>query len=141
LEAPFLQSLNYCTGQCWYDNFVVFAAGSSTDVYVGGSFKYNEFGHATDGRGVLENRFAGLGMAGAWNDFTWDAQNTGGGGAMANGGCCQPNLITPNGIHPDQHALATVPGSPLLFFEGSDGGIVRSNGTITDISAQCATRT
>ena len=31
-------------------------------------------------------------------------------------------------LHPDQHALVTVPGQPLQFIAGDDGGVVRSNG-------------
>ena len=41
------------------------------------------------------------------------------------------------GIHPDQHALAVDPANPLLFFEGSDGGVVRSSGKLTNASANC----
>ena len=31
---------NYCTGQCWYDNFVVTPRGHPNWVYVGGSYLY-----------------------------------------------------------------------------------------------------
>ena len=129
-------TINYCTGQCWYDNFVYTPPGFPDFVYVGGSFTYNEFGHGSDGRGVVFASDAGS-TGFLWSDFTWDAQNN----VTPAGTCCQPNAIAPNGIHPDQHALVTVPGNPLLFIEGSDGGIVRSNGSLTDISAQCAART
>jgi hypothetical protein len=43
-------------------------------------------------------------------------------------------------MHPDQHALVTLPGSPTLFFSGSDGGLVRSVSGYSSISAQCAAR-
>ena len=39
-------------------------------------------------------------------------------------------------LHPDQHALVTVPGEPLQFIAGNDGGVVRSNGNYVDASAQ-----
>src|SRR5207248_8733782 len=45
-----------------------------------------------------------------------------------------------NGMHPDQHALVVSPTNPGLFFDGSDGGLVRSSGSFADISAQCAGR-
>ena len=31
-------------------------------------------------------------------------------------------------MHPDQHALAFVPGNPDQFFVGSDGGVIRTSG-------------
>ena len=47
------------------------------------------------------------------------------------GSCCQPNPIALNGMHPDQHALVVSPSNAGLFFEGSDGGLVRSSGSFT----------
>lgn len=126
---------NYCTAQCWYDNVVYTPPGFPDVVYVGGSYSYSECGHGSDCRGVVMASDAGAGNY--WSDMTWDAQNNG----TPAGTCCQPNAIAPNGIHPDQHAILTIPGQPFAFIEGSDGGIVRSNGTLTDISAQCNTRT
>jgi hypothetical protein len=38
----------------------------------------------------------------------------------------------------NQHAIAVNPNNPLQFFEGSDGGVVKSNGTFTNISSQCS---
>ena len=43
-------------------------------------------------------------------------------------------------MHPDQHALAFVPGDPDQFFVGSDGGVIRTSGKYADASAQCDTR-
>ncbi len=34
--------------------------------------------------------------------------------------------------HPDQHAIVTLPGNPFLYWEGSDGGIVNSDGNLAD---------
>lgn len=126
------QNANVCTGQCWYDNFVVTPAGYPDSVYIGGSFDYGNYGFTNDGRGVIYSTDAGV----SFTDLTWDANfkptppNT----------CCQPNPIAPNGIHPDQHALVVSPTNPGLFFEGSDGGLMRSSGSFTDISGQCSTR-
>jgi len=41
-------------------------------------------------------------------------------------------------MHPDSHAIVEVPGSNIAFF-GSDGGIVRSSASFSDISSQCTT--
>src|SRR5438876_11627132 len=41
------------------------------------------------------------------------------------------------GLHPDQHAFVVNPNNPTQFFEGSDGGLMRSDGTFTDISSRC----
>ena len=43
-------------------------------------------------------------------------------------------------MHPDQHALAFVPGNPSQFFVGSDGGVIRTSGQWADASAQCDSR-
>ena len=105
----------YCEGQCWYDNFVYSPAGHPNDVYVGGSFDYS-FYTLYGGRAVLLSQDGGA---------TWTDQTTSANGAV--------------GMHPDQHALITNPANPLQFFEGSDGGVIRSSGQVTDDSASfCA---
>jgi hypothetical protein len=124
------QNIGYCTGQCWYDNFVVTPAGHPDMVYLGGSFSYDTYGFSTNGRGVLLSTDAGL----SFTDMTWDATTA----STPPGSCCQPNPIAPNGLHPDQHALVVSPSNPGLFFEGSDGGLMRSSGSFADISSQCA---
>jgi hypothetical protein len=48
--------------------------------------------------------------------------------------------LHPNGIHPDQHDLVVHPGNPFQFFEASDGGVMRSSGSFTDVSAWCDAR-
>ena len=53
------------------------------------------------------------------------------------GSCCQPNPVAPNGMHPDHHAVVVSQSNPGLFFDGSDGGLVRSDGAFKDISSQC----
>ena len=107
---------DYCETQCWYDNFVVSPAGHPDMVYIGGSFDYNLFGNGiNNGRAVLLSQDAGS----TWTDQTRDTASP------------------TTGIHPDQHALAVDPANPLLFFEGSDGGVVHSSGKLTNASANC----
>src|SRR2546429_3134467 len=44
---------------------------------------------------------------------------------------------SPNGIHPDQHAIVINPSNPTQIFEGSDGGMIRTDGTFGDLSSRC----
>ena len=112
---PKWATYDYCDGQCWYDNYVVSPAGHPDIVYVGGSFDYNLYSFADNGKAVLLSTDAGE----TWSDQTRD------------------NADPTTGIHPDQHALVVVPTNPLIFFEGSDGGMVRSSGELTDATATC----
>jgi hypothetical protein len=131
MESPAGQTDNYCTGQCWYDNFVVSPAGFPDTVYIGGSFDYVTYGFATNGRGVLYSTDAGA----SFTDMTWDSTTP----PTPPASCCQPNPVAPNGMHPDQHGFVVSPGNPGLFFDGSDGGLVRSDGAFANISSQCTT--
>jgi len=70
----------------------------------------------SNGRAVLMSTDAGA----TWTDVTGDV----GGESM----------------HPDQHALAFVPGNPSQFFVGSDGGVIRTSGQWADASSQCDSR-
>ena len=126
----------YCTGQCWYDNVIYSPPGFPDVIYVGGSYTYAECSHGSDCRGLVYATDAGS-TGFFWSDATWDAQNNG----PNPGSCCNANPVTPNGMHPDHHYVITHPTNPFLFWDGSDGGIVRSNGTLSDISSQCASRT
>jgi hypothetical protein len=117
---PGYGSFNFCTGQCWYDNFVVSPAGYPDIVYLGGSYSYGETGGISNGRGVVLSTDAGV----SFTDMTMDGTDP----------------IHPNGLHPDQHYLVTNPNNPLQFFEANDGGIMRSSGTFTDVSSWCAPR-
>jgi hypothetical protein len=136
-EVPAGQTAGYCSGQCWYDNYVVIPPEANNIVYVGGSFSYNTYAGATNGRAVIATQFATDPTPAnvKWFDFTWDNTNTPG------PSCCNPTGINPNGMHPDSHVLVTLPGAPIFFFAGSDGGLVRSvNFPYADISGQCVTR-
>jgi hypothetical protein len=113
------QNIGYCTGQCWYDNVVYTPPGAPDVVYLGGSFSYGELHGPSNGRAWLLSTNGGT----AFSDLTQDAD---------------PNHA--EGIHPDEHAIVTVPGKPLQFITGSDGGVVRSDGKLADISAKCDTR-
>src|SRR5438876_9328686 len=124
------QNIDYCTGQCWYDNVVYSPPGRPGIVYLGGSFSYATYGFSTNGRAFLRSSDAGA----SFTDMTWDATTN----PTPPGSCCQPNSIAPNGMHPDSHAIVQVPGSNITFF-GSDGGIVRSSGSFANISSQCTT--
>ena len=113
------QVVDYCTGQCWYDNVVYTPAGAPNVVYLGGSFSYGQLHAQSNGRAWLLSTDAGVNF----NDLTQDGD---------------PNHA--EGIHPDQHAIVTVPGKPLQFITGSDGGVVRSDGRFADISSKCDAR-
>src|SRR6266699_3521843 len=124
------QNIGYCTGQCWYDNVVYSPPGKPDVVYLGGSFSYDSYAFATNGRAFIRSSNAGA----SFTYMTWDATTN----PTPPGSCCQPNSIAPNGMHPDSHAIVQVPGSNITFF-GSDGGIVRSSAGFRDISSQCTT--
>jgi hypothetical protein len=120
IATPGYATFNYCEGQCWYDNFVYSPAGSPDTLYVGGSYAYGEPGTISNGRAVLLSTDAGA----TFSDVTMDATSA----------------LHPNGLHPDQHFLVTNPNNPLQFFEGNDGGVMRSSGMYTSLSSTCAGR-
>jgi len=111
------QNIGYCTAQCWYDNVVVSPPGAPDVVYLGGSYSYGQQHAQSNGRAVLQSIDGGANFT----DMTLDSDNRG-------------------WLHPDQHALVTVPGEPLQWIAGDDGGVVRANGRYVDASAQCDSR-
>lgn len=124
IADPRFATYNYCTGQCWYDNGIYTPPGSPDTVFVIGSYQYSEAGRRSNGRAVLRSITAGEPDVNGvtFTDLTRDA-------------------ATPqNGIHPDQHAMAFLPGNPNVWFEGSDGGLMRASGQYTSIADQCASR-
>ena len=106
---------NLCTAQCWYDEFVYTPEGYPDIVYAGGSYSYGQT--VANKRGVVLSTDAGV----SGTDMTFDGTDP----------------LHPNGLHPDQHAIVTVPGNPFLFIEASDGGLMRSSGEFVDRSAWC----
>jgi len=106
---------NLCTAQCWYDQFVYSPKGYPDVVYVGGSYSYGQT--VANKRGVVLSTDAGV----TGTDMTFDGTD----------------MIHPNGLHPDQHSLVTVPGKPFKFFETNDGGVMRSSGEFVDRSSWC----
>jgi hypothetical protein len=114
------QNINYCTAQCWYDNKLESPAGNPNIVYLLGSYDYTQrFAGVSNGRAVLLSTDGGL----TWGDMTWDSD---------------PHNA--EAIHPDLHALVTHPNDPLLFFPGSDGGVMVSDGRFADSSSKCDER-
>ena len=84
-------------------------------VYAGGSYSYGQ--RVANKRGVVLSTDAGL----SGTDMTFDGTDP----------------LHPNGLHPDQHAIVTVPGNPFQFLETSDGGVMRSSGELVDRSSWC----
>jgi hypothetical protein len=152
---PYFAPDDFCTQQCWYDQDVYTPAGMPDTVYLIGSNLYAEEPCNTkgvgcgngrsNGREVLYSDTAGdpdASATGAANlrtftDLSYDAQDTPASwcafAPYFDNGC----LRAPNGIHPDQHAIAINPSNPTQIFEGSDGGLIRTSGMFSDISSQC----
>ena len=137
LGDPGYATFNFCTGQCWYDMGIYSPVGKPDTVFVIGSYSYNEqyFG-PSNARAVLRSTTAGDPDPNnnnvTFTDLTYDALTP----DPAN-----PNWLTQTtNIHPDQHALVFSPANPDLWFEGSDGGLVRSSGQYASISFSCADR-
>jgi len=125
LTSPYYATNDFCTGQCWYDQQVVSPAEDPNIVYLLGSYTYGE-DLGSGGNGLSNSRSVLLSRDGGehWTDMTADGTSP----------------TTPNMLHPDEHVLITVPGKPLQFFEGSDGGLMRSDGTLVDTSSRCDSR-
>ena len=104
-----------CDPQCWYDQFIYTPKGFPDIVYVGGDYSYGE--NIANKRGVVLSTDAGV----TGTDMTFDGTDP----------------LHPNGLHPDQHDLVTVPGKPFLFIETNDGGVMRSSGSFVDRSSWC----
>ena len=159
--SPYYPTIDFCTGQCWYDQNVYTPAGLPDTVYVVGSYTYGEIPCNTkgvgcgsgrsNGRAVIYSTTAGdpdaTATGGAVNrtftDLTFDAQNDPSATWCALGAAQAPVaepfrcLWAPNSIHPDEHVIAVNPSNPTQIFQGSDGAMIRTSGTFSDISFRC----
>jgi hypothetical protein len=115
VASPGYATYNLCTGQCWYDDFVLTPAGHPDMVYVGGSYSYGE--NVANHRAVVLSTDAGV----TATDMTYDGTDQ----------------LHPNGLHPDQHDIAVNPRNPFQFFESNDGGVMRSSGSFVNRSTWC----
>jgi hypothetical protein len=113
--APGFAWHNICAPQCWYDMFVHSPEGHPDIVYAGGDYSYGET--IANKRAVILSTDAGV----SGTDMTFDGTDE----------------LHPNGLHPDQHAIATNPSNPFQFFETNDGGVMRSSGEFVDRSDWC----
>ena len=131
--TPGFASYGYCDNpqgnQCSYDMFVSSPADRPDMVVIGGLMWYDELPpYGTNGPGRTDDRSEGRAVllstdgGETWTDQTGDAQSPG------------------ESMHPDEHAIAFVPGNPDVMFVGSDGGVIRTNGSYSDISSQCDER-
>ncbi len=133
---PGYATYNFCTGQCWYDIGVYTPANRPDTVIVIGSYSYGEAYSLSNARAVLRSTTAGEPDPNnnnvTFTDLTFDAQT--------------PDPTSPDylslttAIHPDQHAFVFAPARPDIWFEGSDGGLVRSSGEYASISNTCVSR-
>ena len=148
---PYFATDDFCTGQCWYDQDVYTPAGMPDTVYVIGSNQYGEQPCNTkgvgcgngrsNGREVLYSDTAGdpdaANNSRTFTDLSYDAQDTTAPWCAYQPYFDQGCVRAPNGIHPDQHAIAINPSNPTQIFEGSDGGVIRTSGSFADLSSQC----
>ncbi len=112
-------SYNFCQGQCSYDMVVSTPPGRPDTVLLSGSMNYDEIFTAhqpSNGRAIIRSTNAGQ----SFTDMT--------------------NDVADNGLHPDQHALAFIPGHPDTWVLGDDGGAAVESGPFVDKSADCAGR-
>lgn len=123
---PGYATFDFCTGQCWYDNLLATPTGFPDHIWIGGSYAYGELGGRSNGRAVVRSTTAGNPDPNnnnrTFTDLTWDGE------------------ASPQELHPDMHALVFDPSNPNIAFIGSDGGVVRTDGTFVDISSECDTR-
>ena len=163
--SPYYATIDFCWAQCWYDQDVYTPANMPDTVYVIGAFQYGEVPCNTKGVGCGNGRSNGRALlysttAGdpqpvttadgtmttrTFTDLTYDGQNQPaswcglGAAELPFGGVTPPYqcMWAPDGIHPDQHEVIVNPGNPTQVIEGSDGGVIKTSGAFTDISAHC----
>ena len=136
-SSPYYATINFCTGQCWYDQNVLHAEEPALPdtVYVIGSFQYGELPCLTKGVGCGNNRSNGRGVLYSddcrrpRSDATTTARSptspTTRRTRLRPGAPCLRSRHAcshPTPIHPDQHQIVVNPSNPNQIFEGSDGG-------------------
>lgn len=127
ITDPGYTSYDWCQGQCSYDAFVATQPNRPWDVFLGGSMQYGEiptFGGDSNGRGVVQSTNWG------WSFTDMTADLTPRSGAF---------FYPYEAMHPDQHVIAFNPAKPDIFYVGSDGGMIRSNGKFRNASSDCTT--
>jgi hypothetical protein len=153
-SSPYWATYNFCTSQCWYDQWVVVDPTNPDHVGIGGSYVYDEGPCYTKGvncgnedsnnRAVLISDTAGdpdpNNNNRTFTDVTADATNQPEETQCAFAPLNFPCLYAFGSIHPDQHAFLFNPSNSNQFFESSDGGIARTNGHYTDASNLCSQR-
>jgi hypothetical protein len=107
---PGFTSRRMCGAQCFYDLVVATPPGQPDTVLVGG------VAQSTFGEPTIRSTNAGVGFSG----FGSDARS--------------PR----NDSHVDVRAIVFHPRDPDIAFVGSDGGVVRSDGTFVDIRSRCS---
>ena len=108
---PSSTSFDLCGAQCFYDLVVATPQGRPDTVVLGG-VAIPQFGE-----GTIRSTNAGA----SFQAFASDAQN--------------PR----NTAHVDVRAVVFHPQAPDIAFVGSDGGVVRNDGTFTDATSRCST--
>jgi hypothetical protein len=149
---PYFPTIDYCTAQCWYDNELYSPAGMPDTIYVLGSYGYGELPCNTkgvgcgigrsNGRAVLYSDTAGDPDAAhadrTFNDMTYDDQENGGDWCALGFAGLSDCTHAHDAIHPDEHTIVINPSNPSQFFEGSDGGVARTDGSYSDQSDECS---
>ena len=112
------QNIDYCTGQCWYDN-VAYAASEKPR-------------HRLSRRIVSAASYTRCRTAapGCWRDRRRNLERSDPG----------RRSVRAEVIHPDQHAIVTVPGKPLRIHHRFRRRCRPPDGQFTDVSAKCDTR-
>ena len=119
--TPGFSSFDICGAQCSYDMPIASPPGKPDEVWIGGVTQYGELppypgADRSNGRNVMRSTNAGV----SFTDMSGDARDP----FEAN--------------HPDVQILAFVPNSsPTRAFFGSDGGVMRTNGTYVNDSSDC----
>lgn len=118
--TPGFGSFDFCSDQCSYDMVVASPPGHPDSVWLSGQMQYGELLNRSNGRAIQRSTDAGVNFTDMTNDQEFD------------------------GMHPDQHALVFDPQNPDIAFAGSDGGLVRTNGSFvnqaTDPNLGCGVR-